>query len=229
MSAFRCVEARDAGPTALGVLAPPGRRTHLILRPRALPWDLVLLQPGHSSVFHELDRDEATAAGAEIARALEEWAAGGSGPRRNGRRAAGTGRLGPRPRRVVRAAAVSTHARPTVPGAALRRRRVRPRRRRRAGSGPAPAGRRPAGAVFQHAPFPPLTPRFHRHALYADPRHARLRPVAGRPAGAARPPQPPTRRPALRQVQRPRRQTGSGRGRGRLPAPRNTRRKRSGM
>ena len=73
MSAFRCVEARDAGPAALGVLSPPGRRTYLILRPRA-PWDLVLLQPGHSSVFHELDRDEATAAAAESP-ALEEWAA----------------------------------------------------------------------------------------------------------------------------------------------------------
>ncbi len=79
MSAFRCVEGRDAGPSALGILAPPGRRTFLILRPRALPWDLVLLQPAHPSVFHELDRSEAAAAAGEVVRALETWAAGGPG------------------------------------------------------------------------------------------------------------------------------------------------------
>lgn len=79
MSAFRCVESRQAGPAALGVLAPPGRRTYLILRPRALAWDLVLLQPAHPSVFHEMDRDAATAAAANLVRALEEWAGGGSG------------------------------------------------------------------------------------------------------------------------------------------------------
>jgi hypothetical protein len=79
MSAFRCVEGRDAGPAALGVLAPPGRRTFLILRPRALPWDLVLLQPAHASVFREMDRDEATAAARDLVHALEAWAVGGPG------------------------------------------------------------------------------------------------------------------------------------------------------
>ncbi len=79
MSAFRRVEGREAGPAALGVLAPPGRRTFLILRPRALPWDLVLLQPAHGSVFHEMDRDEATEAAGELVCALEAWAAGGPG------------------------------------------------------------------------------------------------------------------------------------------------------
>jgi hypothetical protein len=79
MSPFRCVEGRDAGPAALGVLAPPGRRTFVILRPRALPWDLVLLRPAHPSVFHELDRDEAAEAARELARALADWAAGGPG------------------------------------------------------------------------------------------------------------------------------------------------------
>ena len=79
MSAFRRVEGREAGPAALGVLAPPGRRTFLILRPRALPWDLVLLQPANGSVFCEMDRDEATAAAGALVRALEEWAAGGPG------------------------------------------------------------------------------------------------------------------------------------------------------
>jgi hypothetical protein len=79
MSAFRCVEARDAGPAALGVLAPPGRRTYLILRPRRLPWDLVLLQPAHPSAFQEMDREEAATAAASVVRALEAWAAGGPG------------------------------------------------------------------------------------------------------------------------------------------------------
>ena len=79
MSAFRRVEGREAGPAALGVLAPPGRRTFLILRPRALPWDLVLLRPAHPSIFCEMDRDEAAAAAGEVARALEAWAAGGPG------------------------------------------------------------------------------------------------------------------------------------------------------
>ncbi len=79
MSPFRRVEGRDAGPAALGVLAPPGRRTYLILRPRALPWDLLLLRPEHGSLFHEMDREEATAAAGQLVRALEEWAAGGPG------------------------------------------------------------------------------------------------------------------------------------------------------
>jgi hypothetical protein len=79
MSAFRRVEGKEAGPTALGVLAPPGRRTYLILRPRAWPWDLVLLRPADASVFHEMDRDEATATGEGLARALEAWSVGGPG------------------------------------------------------------------------------------------------------------------------------------------------------
>jgi hypothetical protein len=79
MSAFRRVEGREAGPTALGVLAPPGRRTFLILRPRALPWDLVLLRPANASVFREMDRDEATATAEELIRALEAWAEGAPG------------------------------------------------------------------------------------------------------------------------------------------------------
>jgi hypothetical protein len=79
MSAFRRVEGKEAGPAALGVLAPPGRRTHLILRPRALPWDLVLLRPANASVFHEMERDEATATAEELVRALEAWADGAPG------------------------------------------------------------------------------------------------------------------------------------------------------
>ena len=79
MTAFRRVEGRDAGPDALGVLAPPGRRTFLILRPRALPWDLVLLRPGDAAVFHEMERDEAAAKAESLARALEAWSDGALG------------------------------------------------------------------------------------------------------------------------------------------------------
>jgi hypothetical protein len=41
MAAFRRVEARQAGPDALGILVPPGERTLVIVRPRALVWDLL--------------------------------------------------------------------------------------------------------------------------------------------------------------------------------------------
>jgi hypothetical protein len=79
MSAFRRMEGREAGPAALGVLAPPGRRTHLILRPRALLWDLVLLRPADASVFREMDREEAVAIAEDLVHALEAWAAGAPG------------------------------------------------------------------------------------------------------------------------------------------------------
>jgi hypothetical protein len=45
MPAFVEREAADAGPRALGILVPPGKRTLVILRPRALKWDLVLERP----------------------------------------------------------------------------------------------------------------------------------------------------------------------------------------
>ena len=110
MSAFRRVEGREAGPAALGVLAPPGRRTFLILRPRALPWDLVLLRPAHPSIFCEMDRDEAAAAAGEVCPRPGGVGGRRAGPRRDGRSAAGAGSLGPRPRRDVRAPALPAHA-----------------------------------------------------------------------------------------------------------------------
>jgi hypothetical protein len=45
MPAFVQKEASEAGPRALGILIPPGKRTLLILRPRALEWDLVVERP----------------------------------------------------------------------------------------------------------------------------------------------------------------------------------------
>jgi hypothetical protein len=69
MGAFRRVEGKQAGPTALGVLVPPSRRTVLILRPRTLAWDLVLAQPGGS--FREMNCEEAEHIAHQIAASLE--------------------------------------------------------------------------------------------------------------------------------------------------------------
>ena len=51
MSVFRRVDDDRAGPAAMGILVPPGRRTFLILRPRALAWDLILLRRAEGSTF----------------------------------------------------------------------------------------------------------------------------------------------------------------------------------
>jgi hypothetical protein len=77
MGELRRVTDRRAGPAALGILVPPGPRTFLILRPRSLAWDLVLV--GADGAFREMGRDEAEAAAAHLGRALDEWAAGGPG------------------------------------------------------------------------------------------------------------------------------------------------------
>ena len=69
MCAFRRVEGEQAGPAALGILVPPSRRTVLILRPRSLPWDLVLTQPGGG--FREMNREEAEHIALQVADALE--------------------------------------------------------------------------------------------------------------------------------------------------------------
>ena len=67
MPAFRRVEGSQAGPSALGILVPPGARTLVILRPRALEWDLLPLQDRDEG-FCEFDRE--TAAG--IARGIQQ-------------------------------------------------------------------------------------------------------------------------------------------------------------
>jgi hypothetical protein len=79
MGSFRRVEGEQAGPTALGILIPPSRRTFVILRPRSLPWDLVLCRGADDLAFRELAHDEASAAAQSLFRALREWAAGGTG------------------------------------------------------------------------------------------------------------------------------------------------------
>src|SRR5436309_155874 len=79
MSLLRRVEGDTAGPAALGVLLPPGRQTFLILRPRVLPWDLLLLRSSDSTLFREVTRTEGERAARSLCTALEAWHAGGPG------------------------------------------------------------------------------------------------------------------------------------------------------
>ena len=80
MCALRRVADDQAGPAALGILIPPGRRTFLILRPRSLSWDLLLLRAPEGTAFREMGREEANATAHALGRALEKWSLGsGSG------------------------------------------------------------------------------------------------------------------------------------------------------
>jgi hypothetical protein len=79
MGSFRRVEGEQAGSFALGILIPPSRRTFVILRPRSLPWDLLLCRGVDDLAFRDLAHDEASAAAQSLFRALREWAAGGHG------------------------------------------------------------------------------------------------------------------------------------------------------
>ncbi|MGE3804931.1 MAG: hypothetical protein AB7K24_09695 [Gemmataceae bacterium] len=74
MSGFVRVEGKQAGPEAVGVLVPPGRRTMVIVRPRALDWDLLPLGPeqaGKPFPLWEVSHLEAAPLAASICDALE--------------------------------------------------------------------------------------------------------------------------------------------------------------
>lgn len=74
MPSFRRVEGQEAGPTALGILVPPGRRTLVIVRPRALEWDLLPLDPlrlSDGSPFWEVGSAQAADLARRVAEALE--------------------------------------------------------------------------------------------------------------------------------------------------------------
>lgn len=79
MCPLRRVEDDKAGPSALGILVPPGRRTYLILRPRALPWDLLLVRLDSTNAFRELPHAEADRLAHELLYALRHWSEGASG------------------------------------------------------------------------------------------------------------------------------------------------------
>jgi hypothetical protein len=80
---LRWVEANRAGPAALGILLPPGPRTVLILRPRLVPWDLLLVRSGAGgevgTPFLHLEPDEGQVMAEGVLRALQRWAGGGPG------------------------------------------------------------------------------------------------------------------------------------------------------
>lgn len=83
MSSFRRVQGSEASPNALGILIPPGHRTLVILRPRALDVDLVLTHSLADSPgvfrFREIASIEGNLMARQVHRALEEWARGGPG------------------------------------------------------------------------------------------------------------------------------------------------------
>ena len=62
---FRRVEAKLAGPNAMGVLVPHGERTLVVIRPRSLPWDLLPARwsgdPAVAPQFCTFTRNEAPA------------------------------------------------------------------------------------------------------------------------------------------------------------------------
>ena len=72
MGVFQRVEADQAGPTALGILIPPARRTFVILRPRAMTFDLLLCRAADDPTFHALTHDEASTAAHSLYRGLRD-------------------------------------------------------------------------------------------------------------------------------------------------------------
>lgn len=79
MCPLRRVEDHQAGPSALGILVPPGRRTFLVVRPRTLSWDLLLLRLDSLCTFQDLTRAEAGRVAHDFFQALRQWSAGASG------------------------------------------------------------------------------------------------------------------------------------------------------
>jgi hypothetical protein len=69
---FQRVEDARAGPTALGILVPPGTRTVVVLRPRAFEWDLLAADPARG--FCQFARDEAAGVARSVLHALENGA-----------------------------------------------------------------------------------------------------------------------------------------------------------
>jgi hypothetical protein len=67
----------------VGILVPPGNRTLIVVRPRALNIDLVLIRPerenGTGPGFMEMTRQQAGVDAQKLALALVHWANGGTG------------------------------------------------------------------------------------------------------------------------------------------------------
>jgi hypothetical protein len=84
MPRFRLVSGDKAGPEALGILVPPGRRTLVILRPRSLNCDLLLLSPLANGAgvirYWEIAQDQASLMSHKLQKALAEGTAEGEEP-----------------------------------------------------------------------------------------------------------------------------------------------------
>ncbi len=80
---LRRVEPREAGPAAVGILLPPGPRAVLIVRPRPVAWDLLLVRTGaggeSGTPFLHLEPQEGRAMAEGLLRALERWTEGRPG------------------------------------------------------------------------------------------------------------------------------------------------------
>src|SRR5262249_26026411 len=79
MTALRRVQDELAGPGAVGILLPPGARTVLIVRPRTLAWDLLLMESVAGNAFRELTREEAPGVVQAFLVDWETWTCGGPG------------------------------------------------------------------------------------------------------------------------------------------------------
>jgi hypothetical protein len=70
MCPLRLVADDRAGPTAIGILVPPSRRTFLIVRPRSLSFDLLVLAAAGSTAFREFEHEQANRAAEALFDAL---------------------------------------------------------------------------------------------------------------------------------------------------------------
>src|SRR5437867_4184696 len=81
---FTRVEPQHAGPSALGILVPPGTKTPVIVRPRALDWDLLPARwdgdGKHPPEFSLFTRDEAANVARQLIKSLEASAERGVNP-----------------------------------------------------------------------------------------------------------------------------------------------------
>jgi hypothetical protein len=79
MCPLRLVDDGRAGPAAVGILVPPARRTFVIVRPRSLSFDLLVLGDARGTAFREFDREQAGRAAEALFDALGKWSTKGDG------------------------------------------------------------------------------------------------------------------------------------------------------
>src|ERR1019366_7529657 len=72
---FSRIDLKHAGPNALGILVPQGAKTLVIVRPRALSWDLLPARwdgvSDHTPQFCVFTRDEAASVARRLVQTLE--------------------------------------------------------------------------------------------------------------------------------------------------------------